>query len=263
MPPNVSIILTIHNKESLVDSVIKAIAENSTTNYEFLCILDGCTDNSKNFAQNAIDKYTIPEYSICETPDVYETIANNIGMKEAKGDYFILVQDDMIVDEKGWDERLIKPLMAFDDVAIVSSRLACNILPKKNIHNIHEDVFVDMADSNTIKSRDQFAIRKIIARGPVALNAEKIKRLNYLDIEYAPYTWDDVDLCARAYKEFGWLCGYYESKCISKPEWGTTRTKTANAHFWNITCSRNSGIFYTRHSDFVNLPNLTQNRYLP
>ena len=41
---------------------------------------------------------------IVHTPDVFETKANNAGLKEAEGDKLIIVQDDMVVKENGWNE---------------------------------------------------------------------------------------------------------------------------------------------------------------
>ena len=35
--------------------------------------------------------------TVIETPDVFETKANNAGLKFAEGDYAIIVQDDIIV----------------------------------------------------------------------------------------------------------------------------------------------------------------------
>ena len=57
--------------------------------------------------------------------NVFETKSNNIGLKEAIGKYVIIVQDDMIINEDGWNERLRKPFNAFDDVFAVTARTSC------------------------------------------------------------------------------------------------------------------------------------------
>ena len=41
-----SIILTVHNKDYLIKSVIEAIYQYTVGDYELIVVLDGCTDNS-------------------------------------------------------------------------------------------------------------------------------------------------------------------------------------------------------------------------
>ena len=111
----ISINLTIFNKGFLVERVLSAIKDNTVLDYELIVVLDGCTDNSeanvlKFFNENNIN------HKIFYADNVFETKANNIAAKNSEGDIIIIVQDDMVIDEKVWDERLIKPIRAFDDV---------------------------------------------------------------------------------------------------------------------------------------------------
>ena len=42
-----SIILTVHNKDWLIEKVLEGIILNTRTPYELIIIIDGCTDNSE------------------------------------------------------------------------------------------------------------------------------------------------------------------------------------------------------------------------
>ena len=93
-----SIILTIHNKEFLINQVLDGITKNTVGDYELIIVLDGCTDKSFNCVEDYFYE-TDKNVLICTTPDVFETKANNVGLKSAKGEYVIIVQDDMIIKE--------------------------------------------------------------------------------------------------------------------------------------------------------------------
>ena len=42
-----SIILTVHNKDWLLEKVLEGIYYNTRTPYELIIVLDGCSDNSE------------------------------------------------------------------------------------------------------------------------------------------------------------------------------------------------------------------------
>ena len=131
-----SIILTIHNKEFLINQVLDGIVKNTVGDYELIIVLDGCTDKSFDIVEDYFygkDQNVL----ICTTPDVFETKANNVGLKSAKGEYVIIVQDDMIIREKGWNLRMQKPFDAFEDVFAVTSR-TCLLYTSPSPRDAHE-----------------------------------------------------------------------------------------------------------------------------
>ena len=113
-----SIIVTIHNGarrlpngEILLEKVLDGIVNNTVGDYELLCMLDGCTDDS----DKVVSKYEKARAIVL--PDVFELLTNNAAFKEAKGEYVIVVQDDQVISEYGWNQRMQKPFDAFDDVS--------------------------------------------------------------------------------------------------------------------------------------------------
>ena len=145
-----SIVLTVHNKGWLIDKVIQGIVDNTTEPYELIVVIDGCTDNSEEVIWNTLSGTPVNK-KILYAPNVFETTANNLGMKASKGDKIIIIQDDMVIKEKGWNVRMEKPFKTFDDVFAVTSRTAHNWISNPNskhlgMTNDLDDCWCDIVD---------------------------------------------------------------------------------------------------------------------
>ncbi len=266
-----SIILTIHNKEWLVQQVLDGIVKNTKGEYELIIVLDGCTDKSFNVVEDYFYGKN-HNVTIATTPDVYETKANNVGLKNASGEYVIIVQDDMIIKEDGWNLRMQKPFDTFDDVFAVTSRTAhgWEFNPATKHLGMKEDlddcwcdicIHTNHADRTNI-SRDTFAVRASVNRGPLMINHEDLKKLNYLDEEFSPQDMDDHDLMYRMHKELDKVCGCYWIDFESKDEWGGTRVSGSPAPWLLKSNHKNMKIFYERHKDLINLEYQNEDRRL-
>ena len=255
-----SIVLTIHNKEFLVDRVLRSILTLTTGDYELVIVFDGCSDKSEEKSLRILKQFPSLKYKIIHTPDVHETKANNAGMRICTGDYLVIVQDDMIVNEHGWNERLSKPLKIFSDVYACSAYCSHNLrLDKGKIVN---------TDLCYAEDRNIFAIKDISPRGPLILKHQIVSELGYLDESFSPCLMDDHDLHARAFKQKGMLCGCYQTKYISKFEWGGTHqsSKVNGNSFKDIIYKakeKNSVIMKRKHLDFISMEKHDEYRYLP
>ena len=94
-----SIILTVHNKDWLIERVIEGIYKYTAEPYELIVVIDGCTDNSEKIIWDSLSGTPVKRKFVY-APNVFETKANNLGMKIAEGDKIIIVQDDMIIKEQ-------------------------------------------------------------------------------------------------------------------------------------------------------------------
>lgn len=265
-----SIILTVHNKGWLIDKVMQAIYQHTHGPYELIVVLDGCSDNSEEVVMaNKIEPNTFIHYA----PDVFETKANNIGLKSAQGDKVIIVQDDMIVNEPSWNLRMQKPFDAFSDVFAVTARTAHNweYNPNSQHINMVEDLdscwcdivnHTDHAGRNNTP-RDVFAVRSSVNRGPLMIDHEVLQKMNYLDEQFAPQDMDDHDLCYRTYRELGKVCGCYWIDFITEDSWGGTRVSGEPAPWLYKAHHKNSKIFYKRHRDLIHMPHHNESRSLP
>jgi len=255
-----SLILTVHNKDWLIDRVIDGIKTHTIGNYELIVVFDGCTDNSEEVTMNALKGSGI-DYTVVHTPDVFETKANNAGIKKATGNYIIIIQDDMVIEEPGWNRRMQKPFNKFDDVFAVTARTAHNYVlnpnsvhlgMEENLDNCWCDILqsCDEADSSNIP-RDTFAVRSTVNRGPLMIDLEDLKKMNYFDEAYVPQDMDDHDLMYRVHKELGKVCGCYWIKFRSDTEWGGTRVTGKPGEWFLKAHHKNTKLFYERNKEIL------------
>jgi len=252
---NTTCLLTIHNKESLAERVCTSLVNNlSDINNQIIVVFDGCTDNSENIVKDVLDKITNKKIDYVYTDDVYETKANNAGLKLVDNDYVVLIQDDMVVNEKDFDLRMLQPFLKFDDVFAVTSFVAHNNVYNESTRQIN---YIDVA-RNTESSRDIFYAREYANRGPLMYDFKDVVKLNYLDEYFAPQNYDDMDISMRAFKELGKVSGLYWVDYISDPNWGTTRQKKTS--LYNDLVYINAAKILEKHKDLLYGNKFVENR---
>lgn len=242
--------MSIFNKGNVLERVIKALIETSSELVtEYIFVLDGCTDNSEAIVHKMVQ--IIPDhkkYMILYTNNVFEIRSNNVGIKNATQPYVCIVQDDMEILETSWDKRMLEPFKHFDDIFAITARTAARLTTNKQfIDCIEGPVGHNCFDKNITLSRDIVYINQIVNRGPLMLDLNKFKILNYFD-ETLPgiICCDDVDLCIKAFIKYGWRCGCYWIHYNSPLEWGSSRS--------------GPNTLLISHSDQMNLTELC-NRY--
>jgi glycosyltransferase involved in cell wall biosynthesis len=272
-----SVIVTIHNGarripsgEILLEKVLDGIINNTVGEYEVLCMLDGCTDDSDKVVDKYLDKANVRPIIL---PDIFELRTNNAAFKESKGEYVIVVQDDQVISEHGWNQRMQKPFDAFDDVFAVTARCAHNWVINTNSYYLNNpsapihgwcDIFehVDHASDAHELSRDIFAVRSSCNRGPLMINLEDLERVGYLDEAFAPCDMDDHDLMYRAYIELGKVCGAYRIDMESNVSWSGARVG-GDLPMWAYESQhKNSRIFYQRYAHILDARRVIDNRIL-
>ena len=74
-------IVTIHNKEFLIERVIRSIIACCNENSFIYPALDGCTDNSELIIDKIIEENPSVNIVKVHTPDVHEILSINEGIK--------------------------------------------------------------------------------------------------------------------------------------------------------------------------------------
>lgn len=256
-----SIILTIHNKDFLLKNVLESIKNNTNGSYEINAVLDGCSDQSEQILDSFIKENFQIKINKFLTDDVFETKANNVGLKNSSGEYCIIIQDDMIINEYNWNNRLLKPILNFSDIFAVTARNAHNWVYninsqhqflEENLDNCWCDILIatDIVGRENI-NRETFAIRDSVNRGPLLIRHDILQKVNYLDESFAPQDMDDHDLCYRVYKETGLKAGCYWLDIVSESSWGGTRKNGGPASWLLKSHHKNSKIVWNRHKDLI------------
>jgi len=247
-----SILLTVHNQESIIEEVLNGILDNiSDITKELIIVLDGCTDKSESKIDRLLPKARDKklETKIIFTDNVNETRANNVGLKNSECKYSILVQDDCKILEKDFDKRMLKPFKVVQNLLAVSGRDAVDV----RIWNGELDYYnLAGADANTPKNI--FSIRDGFNRSPVMVDNAKMKEMNYFDDDFAPLESDDVELGIRAYKAKGYVVGSYVIDYYSPYHWGSTRKNLESNRIWELSMIKNKKLIIDRHSEFIAQP---------
>lgn len=259
-----SINLTVHNKENLLLECLERIKKHTTGTYEIVTVLDGCTDGSELILDNFIKNNTSIRIEKIHAPNVFETKSNNIAARASSGEHIVIIQDDMLINETCWNERMLKPFILFDDVFSVTARTSHNwIINKDSVHSncesippgIWSDILIhtDHANRNNT-GRDEFSIRDSSNRGPLIINHKDLETLNYFDESFYPQDMDDHDLHYRMKKLLGKVTGIYWIDYISDNEWGGTRENGVTKQWMLDANHKNSGILRDRHLDILSSP---------
>ncbi|MCK5306495.1 MAG: glycosyltransferase [Candidatus Omnitrophica bacterium] len=93
MPENalVSIIIPTYNRARIIKRAVKSVLEQTYTNFELIIIDDGSTDNTAEIINSYKDERVI---YIKNNKNSGQTIARNIGLKKAKGEYIAFLDSD-------------------------------------------------------------------------------------------------------------------------------------------------------------------------
>lgn len=261
----ISIIMSIFNQEALLDKIVNGLFENSSSLVkEYIFILDGCVDNSSLVLENVLKKIPLDtSYKIFTAPNVYEIRSNNIGLKAATQPYVCIVQDDMLICEKNWDQRMVKPFFYFDDIFAITSRTTCSLNSNgKWIDCIEGPIGHNYGKSTNI-SRDKLYIGQVVNRGPLMFDHDKLKELGYLD-ETLPFVTnaDDCDLCMKAFIRHKWRCGTYWIYYNSPLSWGASR-KSPNKNYLFKHFEDNVKELLKRYPELIKTWNSNEVRELP
>lgn len=230
-----TIVMSIFNKGHLIREIVTALFLHTTNEVkEYIFVIDGCTDDSESVLRECISAHNMTDITrIFHANNVFEIRSNNIGIREVKTPYVIIVQDDMKIMEPRWNERLMIPIKLYDDIWAVTARTTCSLSTTGEWYNIREGP-VGHRYSMFDAPRDKIYIGQVVNRGPLLMDMEVLKKIKYLD-ESLPgiIGCDDVDACLKVYKEYGLRCcscwiGYY-----SPLEWGATRSSHASSLFCN------------------------------
>ena len=255
----ISINLTIHQKEKILKAVLSGIFKNTTLPFEFIAVLDGCTDGSEvilmDFLMNNKQK-NLCGFNILYADNLYETRCNNMAAKASTGDYVCIVQDDCKITEFGFDKRLVKPFEHFNDVFAVSGNMAHHWEINPNSVGKNADGWADLLTHTHHATRfnipdSVFAVRDSCNRGPLMINRKDLAFMGYFP-EVDKQDLDEHILIYEVKKKLNKVVGYYGVKFESDPSWGGTRDENCKPHQWSLDCQyNNTQLFYQMHSDIL------------
>jgi glycosyltransferase involved in cell wall biosynthesis len=261
-----TVILTVHNKEKTVGTILDGILSNSSNfTTTVVVVLDGCTDDSKRVVEESIKARTDRRIALrlIETNDVWETRANNAGMRLAETDYVTIIQDDMLIKHPAWDHALLdvfssRELFAVSgrashDFSLRNGQFAPENLSGREFPLGIRSLLGRAVGRFMLKLRPFWiyrfwgpvAVALAVNRGPLMLRRDLLLQLGYLDEAFAPFELDDLDLCCRAFKTWG-------LKSASRPLYykeigGSKATSSISSEMSERCIRKNTALIKDRH----------------
>jgi glycosyltransferase involved in cell wall biosynthesis len=233
--PRFNYIITIHNKEELIEQVLLSILIGCRGNSHIYPVLDGCTDRTEAIVDAIAKKYADVPITKVYAPDVHEIKSINIGLKAAEQEgegYNIILQDDVVLAEFALEQKIMQLYeWGGANLGFVSFRLGANLeadaLTSTKISPFTD--YVENAYGHGLSDAQVllpgcFAYRTIPIKSPVCIPSALVRTVGLLDERLAPYMCDDVEYAIRCTKA-GFQNGVFGIRFYSDVKWGTTRTK--------------------------------------
>lgn len=246
--PFYSIVMPIYNQQNVILKNLDALVRCTGGTYELILILDCCSDMTEVIVRAWIDSLQVPSnlyrivVIVSKTP-LFETSCDNIGFRLARGMFFLEIQADMEMTEQNYNLVLTKPFIRYPNVIGVSGRCSHDLKETMGVGRLGHLISQDFDAS--AYSNSKFYVNETCNRGPLLLDAHKVRSLGYLDEHNFYLDNSDHDLFARAFAKFGLICGYVPINFKSPLEDGSTRKPRdeLNTQFLKLRKARSNGGF--------------------
>jgi FkbM family methyltransferase len=211
----ISIVIPTYNHlDDCLKPCIESLVKNTDMNkiLEVIVVANGCTDKTHEFVASYDDTFKLLWFK----EPLGFTKAANAGLKEAKGDYVILLNNDVLLMDNTWLEKLIEPFEKDLKVGLVG--------PEKRYHEMAGGDFITFFCA--------------------AIRRELFDKIGYLDEIFSPGTCEDVDFSRKAVGA-GYKLIKTEGKFPIEHKYQTTMSEIPGMA---EICRRNDKVVYERHN---------------
>lgn len=193
--PTVTVIIQSHNKSLQVSHIVAKLR--AYPSIEIIVIDDG----SHSTHTRALTRFmTGANEFLLRSNDLYENIMYDRTLRMANGKYVALLQDDDDFDTLKWIQTAVGFFEQYPALAILGGRDALEFVfqsPKAN--------------GESIQPTRPFDFVPAVNRAPMWINTELYRqKLHHIDFSFAPFQYDDYELCARAWLS-GLQVGWYDA----------------------------------------------------
>ncbi len=222
---DLSIIIVNYRTFELTKNTIKSVINNTENSYEIFVVdnnsMDGSYEKLKSFFKNEISMGKV--IFIANSSNQGFAVANNLAIKESKGEFILLLNSDTLIKENSID-KCLNYVKNQDKVGAIGCKIilpngdldkACKRSfpnPKNSFYKLFgfnrikknsnsNDYNLDALDENGIYEVDSLVGAFMLVR------RETINEIGLLDEDYFMYG-EDIDWCYRI-KDAGWKILYY------------------------------------------------------
>jgi len=207
---------------------------------EIILVDNGSTDGTEKFIYK---NYPDVKFIRFSSNKGFST-ACNTGVKEAKGDIIVLLNNDMLVEK----DFLVFLVEHFDDKKVFGVRPGLKWLNDKSDFDFNS-FFIGIRWKNGMIEFPMLKIENIekpfytpyISGGAGAFDREKWLEIGGFDESFNPVYWEDVDISYRAWKR-GWIL-LYEPRSHVYHLQGSTIKKIFNQNYIQMISEKNRYFF--------------------
>jgi GT2 family glycosyltransferase/Flp pilus assembly protein TadD len=200
--PLTSIIILTHNQLDYTRKCLASVLKHTPEPFELIMVDNGSSDGTVEYLQSVFkdNKSEIRIKVIQNQQNLGFAAANNQGMAAAKGDYILLLNNDVVVT-RGWLQRLAACAEKDIQIGLVGPRTNCVAGPQR-VAQVSYDV-------NSLEGLEQFAAEFAnqhkgqhteqwrVVGFCMLIKRQVIDRIGGLDTRYGIGNFEDDDFCIR------------------------------------------------------------------
>ena len=234
--PLVSIVLQSHNKSLQIRHILPKLRAWGDS-LEIIIIDDG---SDISHTQALAEALTGANEFLVRANDLYENVMYDKAIRFANGKYIALLQDDDDFDDTTWIDNAVRYFQMHPQLAILGGKDGLDI-------DFEHDRQIAHGGKKADGGKDfQFVVS--VNRAPMWLNKELFCRhLRHIDFSFAPFQFDDYELCARAWLQ-GLQVGWYNAQFKSLSVGGM---RLWNGAFTQEQTQRNGKRLYAMYVDKI------------
>lgn len=199
--PLVSVVIPTHNRKEKLIRLIRSIQESTYKNLEIIVIDDASTDGTYNIIKNIFPKIEIMR----NQKELLVSASRNIGIRNSKGDFIFLIDDDNIVDRHAITE-LVNTLISDNNIGVVGPIMYYHSQPNMIwCAGIKRNMFTSKTNAKYRDQADRGQFDKITESddfpNSFMINSKVLKRSGIFDEKNFPIHYEESDFCQRIKNE--------------------------------------------------------------
>lgn len=230
--PRVTFVLQSHDKSLQICHVLPKLRQYEDA--EIIVIDDG---SKKEHTQRLAEALTGANEFLLRANDLFENVTYDKAIRLANGRYIALMQDDDDFDGIEWVEKAVELFEQHPKMAILGGLGGLDIAFEADKQWAH---------GGASQTEGDFCFVTAVNRAPMWINRELfMQHLHHLDFRFAPFQFDDYELCARTWLT-GLQVGWYDAKFRSLTAGGM---RLWNNAFTQEQSERNGKLLYELYAD--------------
>ena len=184
-----SVVVPIYNSEKYIRKCLSSVLQQKFENFEIILVDDGSVDNSGNICDEYAKEYS--NISVYHQKNAGPSAARNLGMKHAKGKYWLFVDSDDYLEEKDLFGNVSEIIQSSaPDVIIFGFKKYYEYNNSYKIENPAKEIRNPVPYS-VIESENQF----ILSASGKFIKSDLFRKnnLQFIENRYS----EDMDWCAR------------------------------------------------------------------